>query len=116
MNPLGSVGGKLALALLIVVACALAIVYLIVVPSYERSLVNARLAGVERSVKAVAAERTSTFLTQQWVEDVAFPIADARVVVLSYNAEPPLAEATADSNGGNSRDVENDPIALLAGS
>ena len=39
MNPLRTVGGRLALALLVVVACALAIVYVVVVPSYERSLV-----------------------------------------------------------------------------
>jgi signal transduction histidine kinase len=114
MNLLGGVGGKLALALLLVVTGALAIVYLIVVPSYERSLVNARLTGLERSLRTVSAERTSTFLTQQWVEDVATPIADARVVVFSYNPTPPLAEATADSNGGSSRNVENDPVALLA--
>jgi len=43
MNPLRSVGGRLALALLVVVAAALAIVYWIVVPSYERSLENNEL-------------------------------------------------------------------------
>ena len=78
MNPFGSVGGKLALALLLVVTGALAIVYLIVVPSYERSLVNARLAGLDRSLRALAAERSSAFLTTQWVQDVAVPAPDAR--------------------------------------
>jgi signal transduction histidine kinase len=105
--------------MLVVVAGALAIVYLIVVPRYERSLVNARVAGLERAMRAVSAEKTSTFLTEQWVEDVALPIAEAagatRVVVFSYNASPPTVEPTADSNGGGGRDVENDPVALSAG-
>ena len=115
MSPLGGVGGRLALATLVVVAGALAIVYVLVVPRYETSLVDARITDLARSMHTVVGRRTDTFLTQQWVEDVAQPIANARVVVLSYNASPPVVEATADSNGGNSRDVENDPIALAAG-
>ena len=43
VNPLRTVGGRLALALLVVVGGALAIVYLIVVPSYRSSLVDSRL-------------------------------------------------------------------------
>ena len=38
MSPLRSVGARLALALLLVVVGVLAIVYLIVVPSYRSSL------------------------------------------------------------------------------
>ena len=115
MSPFGSVGTRLALAMLVVVGVALAIVYLIVVPQYESSLVNARFTGLQRSLAAVAASRTATFLTQQWVEDEALPIAQpGRVVVFSYNANPPLVEATADSSGGGSRDVQNDPVALAA--
>jgi hypothetical protein len=105
MSPLRSVGVRLALAMLVVVAGALAIVYLIVVPRYERSLVNARMSGLERAIREVSTQRTPTFLTEQWVEDVALPIAEGagatRVVVLSYNASPPTVEPTADSNGGD---------------
>ena len=43
MSPFGSVGGKLALALVAVVAGVLAIVYVIVVPLYSSSLRNAEL-------------------------------------------------------------------------
>ena len=43
VNPLRSVGGRLALALLVVVAGVLAIVYVIVVPSYRHSLQNTEL-------------------------------------------------------------------------
>jgi len=115
VNPLHSVGARLALAMLVVVGGALAIVYLIVVPQYESSLVNARLASLGRSLTEVAASHSPTYLTQQWVEDQALPIAQpGRVVVFSYNSNPPLVEATADSSGGGSRDVQNDPIALAA--
>ena len=115
MNPLRSVGARLALAMLVVVTGALAIVYLIVVPRYETSLVNARLAGLQRSLTAVVALHSPTYLSQQWVEDDALPIAQpGRVVVFNYNASPPLVEATADSSGAGSRDVQNDPVALRA--
>jgi len=43
MRPFRSVGGRLALALTLVVAGVLAIVYLIVVPSYRTSLENNEL-------------------------------------------------------------------------
>ena len=48
MNPLRSVGGRLALALLVVVGGALAIVYLIVVPSYQSSLSTPGCTGSAR--------------------------------------------------------------------
>ena len=56
MNPLRSVGGKLALALVLVVTGALTIVYLIVVPSYRQSLVDARLSTLDRSLRSVLQE------------------------------------------------------------
>jgi hypothetical protein len=43
MNPLQSVGARLSLALLLVVAGALGFVYLIVVPSLENRLVHAKI-------------------------------------------------------------------------
>ena len=46
MSPLRSVGGRLSLSLLVIVAGVLAIVYLIVVPSYRRSLENTELRGL----------------------------------------------------------------------
>ena len=47
MSSLRGVGGRLAVGLLVVVAGVLAIVYLIVVPSYQRSLENSELRGLE---------------------------------------------------------------------
>jgi signal transduction histidine kinase len=114
MNPLRSVGVKLAIALLLVVAGALAIVYLIVVPSYRRSLVDNRLSDLRLSLTAIEAKRTPAYLTQLWVDEVAQPIAsivNARVVVFS---PPPLVQPIADSSKGSSATLDNDPVALAA--
>ena len=114
MNPLRTVGGRLALALLVVVACALAIVYIVVVPSYQRSLVNSRLADLQHSLRSIMVipRPRGTKLNQGWVEEAVVPFADAHVVVFRYHAErlTPVAE----SPRGFSRDVLNDPIALRA--
>ena len=103
VNPLRTVGGRLALALLLVVGGALAIVYLVVVPSYQRSLVNAgspTCAGGARSRRSRAAP-DEVFPSQTWIEDeaAAEPAVGPGVVVFSA---PPLARPVADSNGGTS--------------
>ncbi|MGH2921970.1 MAG: hypothetical protein ACRDKU_07900, partial [Gaiellaceae bacterium] len=51
---LQSVGSRLSLALLLVVAGALGVVYLVVVPSLEERLVNTRREHVERVADQVA--------------------------------------------------------------
>ena len=113
MNPLRSVGVKFAVALLLVVTGALAIVYLIVVPSYQRSLVDNRLSDLRLSLTAIEAKQTRTYLTQPWVDAVAQPIAsivNARVVVFS---PPPLLAPIADSEK-SSVALRSDPVALAA--
>ena len=114
MNPLRTVGGRLALALLLVVAGALAIVYVVVVPSYQRSLVNSRLADLDHTLRSIMdlPRPAGTSLNQVWIEEDAAPLADARVVV--FHTLPNLLEPVADSNGGTSRDVQNDPVAVRA--
>jgi signal transduction histidine kinase len=116
VNPLRTVGGRLALALLVVVGGSLAIVYLIVVPLYRSSLVDSRLKDLRHRVEAIADKPRNApgevFPSTTWIEDEALPSADgARVVLFSA---PPLVEPVADSNGGTSRDVEHDPLALRA--
>ena len=112
MNPLRTVGGRLALALLLVVAGALAIVYVVVVPSYQRSLVNARLSDLDHTLRSIMdlPRAPGSSLNQAWVEDDAAPLANARVVVFHYACCPTLLYPVADSNGGSSRDVGNDPL------
>ena len=114
MNPLRTVGGRLALALLVVVACALAIVYIVVVPSYQRSLVNSRLSDLQHTLRSVMElpRLPGTTFDQSWVERQAAPLADERVVVLRYRAGQ--ATPIADSRRGPSTDVANDPLVLRA--
>jgi signal transduction histidine kinase len=114
VNPLRSVGGRLALALLVVVGGALAIIYLIVVPFYQSSLVGTRLGDLRHTLQAIAARRNApgeVFPSAAWIEDEALPLAGgARVVV--FTAQPFLP--IADSNGGTSLDIEHDTMALRA--
>ena len=116
MNPLRTVGGRLALALLLVVAGALAIVYVVVVPSYQRSLVNSRLSDLDHTLRSIMElpRAPGASLNQAWVEDDAAPLANARVVVYHSACCPTLLLPVADSNGGSSRDIGTDPIAIRA--
>jgi signal transduction histidine kinase len=117
VSPFSSVRGKLALALLLVVAGVLAIVYLIVVPSYRTSLENTQLKGLESSLEKVALPHLppESYLQQQFVDTVAQQTND-RVVVFSLTSESPiLLEAFADSaTERDSTELQDDPVALAA--
>jgi signal transduction histidine kinase len=116
MSPLRGVGGRLALALLVVVAGVLAIVYLIVVPSYKRSLENQELRTLAASLQNVAlrAFPAEFDLRAQYVNEMA-PAVDARVVVLFLLSERGPLEPVADSSlDQRSSDFEQDPVALAA--
>jgi two-component system, OmpR family, sensor kinase len=113
--PFRSVGSRLALALLVIVTGVLAIVYVIVVPSFRHSLQNEELRNLSSSLQKVA---LPTFpaefdLRAQYVNEVA-PAVDARVAVLDALSDTVL-EPMADSNlDQRSSDLEEDPVALLA--
>ncbi|HEU5363319.1 MAG TPA: HAMP domain-containing sensor histidine kinase [Gaiellaceae bacterium] len=116
MTPLSGVGGRLALALLVVVAGVLAIVYLIVVPSYRRSLENQELRSLSRALENVALPRFPAEYPRRtlYVSALA-PQVDARVVILDVlSADGPL-EPNADSSLDERSSVfEQDPVALAA--
>jgi signal transduction histidine kinase len=114
VNPLRGVGGKLALALLVVVAGALAIVYVVVVPSYESSLVDARLKGLDRALQKIISDTSPTYMSQSWVEEEAAPLANERVVVFETAAGHIIPYSDSSPPRGTSRDVLDDPIALRA--
>ncbi len=115
MIRLRSVGSRLALALFAIVACVLATVYVIVVPAYERSLLNARISTLQSALGDLVLQRPQAFfLTQQWVDDVAAPTADARVVVFRTTRAPLRATAIADSTPRTSPEMQNDPVVLRA--
>ena len=91
MSPFGSVGGRLAVALLTVVVGVLTIVYLIVVPSYQRSLQNSEIRGLESSLRAVALKRfPKTHAAEQLYASSIAPQVDARVIVFDILETSPL--------------------------
>jgi signal transduction histidine kinase len=116
VNPLKSVGARLGLALAIVVAAALILVDLIVVPSLEKNLIDAKLRQLSEVAPRVGSEllNSSSFTIDETIQTAA-ATADARVIyfqVLSFN--PPRLSVFADSNPSTSADVENDALALRA--
>jgi signal transduction histidine kinase len=119
MSTLRGVGGRLALALLAVVACVLAIVYVIVVPSYQRSLENSELRSLESSMRTVAIPNFppgQVEYQKQAFADKWQPVVNARVVVYDVQNEVPLnLLPVADSaEESDSSDVQNDPVANSA--
>jgi signal transduction histidine kinase len=116
MTPLRSVGGRLALALLVVVAGVLAIVYLIVVPSYRRSLENQELRSLSRALENVALPRFPAEFPRRtlYVSAIA-PQVDARVVILDVLSDNgPLLLVADSSLDQPSADLEQDAVAVAA--
>src|SRR4029453_9341448 len=102
---------RLSLALVLVVAGVLAVVYLIVVPSLERELVNAKLDQLEQDARTVTRSyETDTGGDQDFAERAA-ALFSARVVIY-YKLED-IVLVQGDSSTPSSRDVERDQIALL---
>jgi signal transduction histidine kinase len=120
MNPLRSVGARLSLALVGVVALALGLVYLIVVPSLRQQLIDTKLNQLRASMRDIAPEAAQTVQfdlpekIQQWQTT-----AEARVVIYQNaglaSTNPRIALSVyQDSNGNNSADVASDAIAQRA--
>ena len=85
MNPLRSVGARLSLALVVVVAAALALVDLIVVPSLEHNLIHAKLAQLRDAAPAIARQYeapATQFNTQPFLQS-ASESASARISVFA---------------------------------
>ena len=114
MNRLSwSVGTLLSLALLLVVAAALGIVYLTVVPSLEHRLIDARISQLERASTRQKVTRSAPYTTD-FVESI-HASTGARVVLLQRFTSRPLVMTNAqDSLGGLGPDVTDDPVALRA--
>ena len=111
---LSGVGARLGLALLVVLAGALALVYLIVVPSLESRLVHSRVSQLERAAPGLARELpTDRFRWPDFLES-ASESAGARVVVYDHVTPPSALVVVGDSRVTSSTDVEHDPLALKA--
>jgi signal transduction histidine kinase len=111
VNPFRSVGARLGLALAVVVAAALAIVYVTLVPALEHRLTSAAVAHLKDSATKLAPGYTP--FNPDWATNASF-LVDARVVVFQpLSTAPPALQVFQDSrNGGSSSDVEDDPLAL----
>jgi signal transduction histidine kinase len=111
----GGIRARIALVLAGIVAGALGTAYLIVVPSLERRLVDARTAEL-----AEIAVRLSEGLPEdqfRWPETVERFSVSANSRVVAYEVlsrTPPALTVKADSRRGNSADVAEDEIAYRA--
>ena len=107
-----SVGAQLSLALLLVVAVALGIVYLTVVPSLRGRVVNTRVAEVQKILTEIRPE-----VSPGDVEDPLFVQAsaeehDVRVALLNRLEPQGLVEPAADSGSGHG--LQGDAVATRA--
>ena len=117
MNPLRSVGARLALALLVLLAAALAIVYGIVVPSLERRLVDSKVSQLEEAAPGLARQLPLPRDPVAWADflEGAAAASAARVVIFELVTPGPTLVVLDDSRrGSSSGDVGNDPFALRA--
>lgn len=111
MNPLRSVGARLSLTLLLVIAGALGIVYLIVVPSLERRLVEAKLRQLEKAAPVVT-QRLEASVRLQWdvVAEEQARAFNGRVVLYEVSRRGSTDLRSVASGGGEPLD-ERDPVA-----
>jgi signal transduction histidine kinase len=103
---------RLALALVLVVAAVLALVALIVVPSLESELVDAKLEQLETDARTVGRGYKGNEGNPQRFAEFASSIVQARVVI--YAAYDELILIQGDSTPGSSVDVDRAPTALRA--
>src|SRR3990170_1238127 len=111
----GGIRIRIALVLVGIVAGALGTAYLIVVPSLERRLVDARLDQLEKLAVPVAQGLPDdTLLWQERVEAFAV-VTTSRVVAFGVlSTSRPALAVVADSRTRTSRDVAEDSVALRA--
>jgi signal transduction histidine kinase len=113
-----SVGTRLSLALLLVVAAALGIVYLAVVPSLWTRLQTTRVTQLEDAARRLAKQVAGDPLQQSFVDTAAHDVG-ARVMIFQTTSTVPggstVGSPIADSSGAQSaQDVTDDPVATRA--
>jgi two-component system, OmpR family, sensor kinase len=116
VHPFRRVGARLSLALALVVAGALAVVWVALVPTLQHRLVNGRLALLAQSAREI--DRSETAAPDQDFIDDAARTADANRAVLftpaSAGGTTTLLVAADSRRTGFSQDVTKDPVALSA--
>jgi hypothetical protein len=116
MHPFRRVGARLSVALALVVAGALAVVWVALVPTLQHRLVNGRLALLAQSAREI--ERSEAAAPDQDFIDDAARTADANRAVLftpdSSGGTTTLLVVADSRRTGFSQDVTKDPVALSA--
>ena len=114
----GGIRVRLAIGLLVIVGGALLAAYLIVVPSLENRLVNAKLSGLEKSagrLADVSGFSAGNLYLWQDTASVVSVATNARVVVFSpLAAQPATLTVGADSTGVSAGGIAKDAVALRA--
>ena len=119
MNPFRSVGARLSLALAVVVAGALAVVWVALVPTLQRRLVDGRLSLLAQSARQIEEQAGGTTVDQDFIDDAARTADATRAVYLHPISGSGLTSllVLADSRRtASAQDVANDPVALQAAS
>ncbi|TMM23968.1 MAG: HAMP domain-containing histidine kinase [Actinobacteria bacterium] len=113
MNPLRTVGARLSLALLGVVALVLGLVYLVVVPSLKTRLVDARLNDLARARKALVAEYRQRPNDPDFYSNAAAST-NARVLLMSVVSQSPLVVTPTRYSlpGRSAAAFTDDPVAI----
>jgi two-component system, OmpR family, sensor kinase len=111
---LRSVGTRLSLALLAIVAAGLAFVYMIVVPPLEDRLVDGRLDQLEAVGEPVAAQLRQPNLDEDDLLQNASAAANARVVILEDLGRNVLLPKGDSSVLEDPSQFQSDPVALRA--
>ena len=111
----GGIRARIALALVAIVGGALATAYLIVVPSLERRLVDARLDQLTESATVLAEELPDDrILWDEAVDDFAVATNSRVVAFTVLSSNPPTPTPVADSNRRGARDLVQNPIVIRA--
>lgn len=114
----GGIRLRLALALIGIVGGALLAAYVIVVPSLEQRLVDAKLAQQQSDAEILASnyavQDAAGRLNPDDFVDVAAFVSNARVVLFNVVGPPVRLLRLADSSGVGSRELASDPIAVKA--
>jgi signal transduction histidine kinase len=113
VNPLRSVGARLGLALAVVVAAALALVDLIVVPSLQHKLIHAKIAQLRDAAPGIASQYEAATIDPDPALQAASESASARISVFGA-FDPKTLYTIADTNLRSSTDLTNDPVAERA--
>jgi signal transduction histidine kinase len=111
----GGIRVRIALVLAAIVALALGAAYMIVVPSLEQRLVEARLDQLEKSARSAGAKFPHNHYRWQNTVERLSASTDTRVAAFdALSKTPPALAVQADSRRPSSRDVEKNPVALRA--